>query len=326
MIVAGDEFRYLPARPRDAQWGLHVSGAGRATISAGGSYPPPGHPELYDFTFEQGRRLPEYQIVFVASGRGVFETAGRGEVPVAAGSVLLLFPGVWHRYRPCPETGWQEYWVSFDGDWMDRLVHHRFFSVDRPLLAAGETSALVATFEQLLGRLLSAPAGFPHLIAADVVELLALIVAATGEENQQLIMQGPRDVTALTDPLVAEALRVIWGGSHERLKVAALAGQLATTARSLERRFKQSLGRTVKEEILRCRLDRVRRLLVDTDLSIAEIVAASGFASADALTRAVRNAEGLTPLRLRRRLRHERRGGPNDDEAGPAAPALRNRA
>ena len=66
--------------------------------------------------------------------------------------------------------------------------------------------------------------------------------------------------------------------------------------------------RTVKEEILRCRLDRVRRLLADTDLPISEIVAASGFTSTDALTRAVRNAEGLTPLRLRRRLREERGG------------------
>jgi AraC-like DNA-binding protein len=306
--VAGDEFRYLPPRPRDAQWGLHVSGAGRATIPAGSAYPPSGHPELYDFTFDRGRRLPEYQIVFVAAGRGVFETAGRGEVGVAAGSVLLLFPGVWHRYRPVPETGWREYWVSFTGDWMDRLVRHRFFSADRPLVAAGAADALVGTFEQLLGRLLAEPAGFPHLIAADVMELLALIAAAGGEETQQLIMQGPRDVSSLTDRLVAEALRVIWSGTHDNLKVAALAKQLDTTARSLERRFKQALGRTVKEEILRCRLDRVRRLLADTDLPISEIVAASGFTSTDALTRAVRKAEGLAPLRLRRRLREERGG------------------
>jgi transcriptional regulator GlxA family with amidase domain len=62
----------------------------------------------------------------------------------------------------------------------------------------------------------------------------------------------------------------------------------------------------VKEEILSCRLDRVRRLLADTDISITELVAASGFTSADALTRAVRKVHGLAPLRLRRQLRQER--------------------
>ena len=306
MNTAGSGFRYLPPRPRDAQWGLHVSGAGWATVPAGSAYPPPGHPELYDFSFERGRRLPEYQVVYIAAGSGIFEAEGRDEARVTAGTVLLVFPGVWHRYRPDDHTGWREYWVSFTGDWMDRIVQHRFFSATAPLLEVGPAEPFQATFDQLLERLWSAPPGFPHLIAADVVELLAIIVAGTDEETQHLIMQGPRDVESLTDPLVAEALRLIWSGSHLRLTVAALGKELRTTSRSLERRFKQALGRTVKEEILRCRLDRVRRLLVDTDLSITEIVTASGFASADALTRAVRKADGVTPLRLRRQLRQER--------------------
>jgi AraC-like DNA-binding protein len=306
MNTAGSGFRYLPSRPRDAQWGLHVSGAGWATVPAGSAYPPPGHPELYDFSFERGRRLPEYQVVYIAAGSGVFEAEGRDEARVTAGTVLLVFPGVWHRYRPDDHTGWREYWVSFTGDWMDRIVQHRFFSATAPLLEVGPAEPFQATFDQLLERLWAAPPGFPHLIAADVVELLAIIVAGTDEETQHLIMQGPRDVESLTDPLVAEALRLIWSGSHLRLTVAALGKELRTTSRSLERRFKQALGRTVKEEILRCRLDRVRRLLVDTDLSISEIVAASGFTSADALTRAVRKVHGVAPLRLRRQLRQER--------------------
>lgn len=299
-------FRYLPSRPRDAQWGLYVSGAGLEVVPPNSPYPLPGHPELYDFSFERGRRLPEYAIVYNPAGSGVFEVEGRAEVRVTAGSVLLLFPGVWHRYRPDPRTGWRSYWVCFTGDWMDRLVRHRFFSASVPMLQIAPAEQFQATFDQLLARLQSAPPGFPHLVAADVVELLAMLAASTGEETQQLIMQGPREVEPLTDPLVAEALRLIWSGSHLQLTVASLGKELHTTSRSLERRFKQALSRTVKEEILRCRIDRVRRLLVDTDLSISEIVAASGFTSADALTRAVRKVHGVAPLRLRRQLRQER--------------------
>lgn len=309
MTPSASSFRYLPSRPRDAQWGLYVSGAGWETVPGDSPYPLPGHPELYDFSFERGRRLPEYQIVYIAAGGGLFEVEGRGETRVLAGSVLMLFPGVWHRYRPDARTGWHVYWVGFTGDWMSRLVQHRFFSASVPVLQIGLAEQFQATFNQLLGRLWSAPPGFPHLIAADVAELLALLAATAGEETQQLIMQGPRDVEPLTDPLVAEALRLIWSGSHLKLTVAALGKQLRTTPRSLERRFKQALGRTMKEEILRCRLDRVRRLLVDTDLSISEIVAASGFTSADALTRAVRKVHGSAPLRLRRHLRQERARG-----------------
>jgi len=302
--VAGS-FRYLPSRPRDEQWGLHVSGAGWAEVPPACVYPPPGHPELYDFSFERGRKLPGYHLVFIASGSGVFETEARGEVRIAAGAVLLLFPGMWHRYRPDPGTGWREYWVGFSGDWIDGIVQHRFLATSAPVLEVESVATFQATFDRLIDRVWSAPPGFAHLITADVVELLALLVAATGEETQHLIMQGPRDVTSLTDPLVAKALQLIWSGQHTKLTVAAIGKQLKTTPRSLERRFKQSLGRTVKEEILSCRLDRVRRLLADTDISITELVAASGFTSADALTRAVRKVHGVAPLRLRRQLRQE---------------------
>jgi len=305
--VNRSNFHYLPSRPRDIQWGLHVTGAGRAAIPPGMAYPPPGHPELYAFTWKKGRSLPEYQLLYIASGTGMFESALTGPRPVAAGTAIMLFPGVWHRYRPEKDTGWEEYWVGFAGEQMDRLVLNRFFSPEQPLLPTGPAPDIVRLFAGLLDRLRDAPSGFPHLIAATVLEMLAAVLAATSSEPHQLILQGPRDVTALQDRIVAEALRLIWGGSHLQLTVAGLARQLHVTSRSLERRFHASLGRTIREEILRCRLDRVRRLLADTDLSIAEIVAASGFSSPDALSRAVQRAEGTTPLKLRHKFRAARR-------------------
>ena len=110
-----DYFRYIPVRPRDVQWGLYVTGAGCAHVLPNVPYPPARHPELYDFSWEQGRTLPEYQIVYVSGGRGEFESGPTGTRPIAAGTVLLLFPNVWHRYRPIKETGWSEFWVSFSG-------------------------------------------------------------------------------------------------------------------------------------------------------------------------------------------------------------------
>ncbi|MEI7781994.1 MAG: AraC family transcriptional regulator [Planctomycetota bacterium] len=304
--MGDSDFRYLPVRPRDVQWGINVCGAGHAVIKLGGAYPPPGHPELYAFTWKKGRSLPEYQVLYVAAGEGIFESAVTGPERVVAGTVLFLFPGVWHRYRPDKSLGWEEYWVSFGGEQMDRLVLNRFFSPEQPVLRTGLKDSILAPFTSLLQRLRETPPGFPHLIAANVMEILAATLAATSAETHQLILQGPRDVFALKDRLVSEALRLIWSGSHLQLSVAGLARRLHVTPRSLERRFQQALGRTAREEILRCRLDRVRRLLADTDLTVSEIVSASGFSSSDALARAVQRAEGTTPLQLRRHLRAQR--------------------
>lgn len=295
----GDYFRYIPVRQRDIQWGLYVIGSGFASIPADAVYPPLGHPELYEFRWQEGRRLPEYQVLYITRGEGIFEAAGSPCREVRAGTVLLLFPGVWHRYRPYEATGWDEYWVSFNGEFMDRLVANGFLSPQRPVLETGMHLSILTPYLSIRERLRNEPSGFPHLLAADTIGLLAAVMAVTNDESCEVIMQGPRDVKALKDRAVAEAMRLIWSQNHQPLTVEGLARQLAITRRSLERRFQQAVGHTVREEVLRCRLERVRRLLTQTDLSIHEIVRTSGFSSSDALTRAFCQAEGLTPLKYR---------------------------
>ena len=66
---------------------LYVTGVGFTDIPARTPYPPPGHPELYDFQWRLGRTLPEYQIIYIADGTGVFESASTGRVDVKSGNV-----------------------------------------------------------------------------------------------------------------------------------------------------------------------------------------------------------------------------------------------
>ena len=297
------EFRYLPVRPRDTQWGLHVSGAGWANIPAGGEYPPAGHPDLYEFTWDQGRTLPEFQVVYILKGEGMFQSSATGVRPLQAGDAVMLFPGVWHRYRPVKTIGWEELWVGFQGEQIERLVLNRFFSPEQPLFQPGLTDLILEPFNTLLDRLWRSPSGFPHLIAANVMEILAGLLATTRQESHQLILQGPQDVTAVKDRAVNDALRIIWSESPTDLSVQQLAKRLALSPRSLQRRFHQAVQRTVRDELFRCRIDRAERLLRDTDLSMQEIASASGFSSHDSLARAIQKAHGVTPLKLRKNLR-----------------------
>ena len=39
-----------------------------------------------------------------------------GSYPIREGSVILLKPDVWHRYRPLRNTGWTEHYVGFMGE------------------------------------------------------------------------------------------------------------------------------------------------------------------------------------------------------------------
>lgn len=107
------------------------------------------------------------------------------------------------------------------------------------------------------------------------------------------------NVLAVPDPLVAHALRFIWDTLAAPLSVDLLARRAGVSRRTLERRFHACLGRGVKQEVDRKRLETACALLRSTDLSVAEVADRTGYGSAGALYRAFRIAMGTTPRRYR---------------------------
>ncbi len=211
----------------------------------------------------------------------------------------MVFPGEWHRYRPLREVGWDSYWVSFRGEIMDRLAAQGFFSPEHAVLSVGFGEVIPATFERLVGRVRRQEEGFSHLIAADTLEILAAVLAAGKPESQEVVVQGPLAVKTVTDPIVADAVRLIWGGGGQAINVEEIVRHFPLTRRSLERRFRKELGLSMHEEIHRCRMDRAVRLLTHTDMLIKNVAGAAGFPSLDAMETAFRRAHGLSPTEYR---------------------------
>src|SRR5580704_3668749 len=121
-------YRYFPVSRRDKNWGLYVTTAGEARITPHAAYPPCGHPKGYAFDWQHGRVLDGFALVYISSGCGKFESKPKTSVPIEPGHAFLLFPGVWHRYTPGPETGWREHWIGFNGDYAGRWRRSRFVS------------------------------------------------------------------------------------------------------------------------------------------------------------------------------------------------------
>jgi LacI family transcriptional regulator len=111
------------------------------------------------------------------------------------------------------------------------------------------------------------------------------------------------DATTVRDPLVAKAMRYILEHTHEGIGVRHVAAQVSTTRRTLERRFRQVLDRTVMEEITRTRLERLKRRLAESDLSIKTLVEDSGFNSVRVLYETFVREEGISPSAYRAQRR-----------------------
>ena len=50
---------------------------------------------------------------FISKGKGIFESRHGGKYELVPGSLYLLYPHEWHRYRPLTSTGWEEFWGKY---------------------------------------------------------------------------------------------------------------------------------------------------------------------------------------------------------------------
>ena len=145
--MPADYFHYLPENPLCASWGCTATALGRTRIQPGSAYPPQRHPDAHHFTWESGRILESFQVVYISSGQGTFESARTpGPQPVKGGSLLVLFPGVWHRYAPDPAVGWVEQWLEYRSPAFDAAVANDSLRPEQPIRTA--SADLVRLFDQ----------------------------------------------------------------------------------------------------------------------------------------------------------------------------------
>lgn len=285
-----DFFRYLPVSPRDKQWGLVVTGVGYSGVPAGSPYPRSMHPSLYQFAWKKGRVLPEYQILYVTWGEGEFESEAVPAARVAAGTVLLLFPGVWHSYRPIPEVGWEEYWVSFSGPRADELLAAGFFSPESPILETGPDDAVLRPYLQMLNHVRTEASGYRQIIAAETVGLLAAALGAAHRRRDGGRLEG----------LIRQAKLIMERRLEDVVDMKDVAGALGMSYAHFRRVFKQQTGFSPYQYHLQLRVHRARELLRSTNLSVKEIAASLNFESPYHFSRMFKKkTAGMSPTQWR---------------------------
>ncbi|MFO1521610.1 MAG: DNA-binding transcriptional regulator [Kiritimatiellia bacterium] len=116
-----------------------------------------------------------------------------------------------------------------------------------------------------------------------------MLVPPVGVVNRQ-----STDTLAITDKALIAALAYVDANPRKLIRVRDLARESGISRSVLERRFAAILGTTPASYLAQARLQRVQRLLADTDLPIAEIAENSGYGSPEYMT-AVFRKECNTP-------------------------------
>jgi len=121
-----------------------------------------------------------------------------------------------------------------------------------------------------------------------------IVVEALG-----VVTRRSTDIVAVGDSDVAAALQFIRREQGKGISVDRVADEVAMSRRSLEKRFQEIIGRTILEEIQLVRLDRAKRLLLETTYPVSTVAELSGFGSTGYFIQFFQKRVGTTPRRFR---------------------------
>lgn len=118
-------------------------------------------------------------------------------------------------------------------------------------------------------------------------------------EPAGVVARRSTDVLAIAEREVVEIVRHVRDRACSGLTPESLARHTSLSRSTLERWFMKHLGRSVNDEISRVRLDRVKELLITSDLALGEIARLSGFNHVETMQRVFKSVVGETPGRYR---------------------------
>jgi LacI family transcriptional regulator len=147
----------------------------------------------------------------------------------------------------------------------------------------------------------------PPRIAYEAARLLDRLMAG-GKPPKEIILTPPdrvvvrqsTDTMAIDDPDIVKAIRFIRDSSCSGIDVDRVAAEIGVSRSVLQRRFRQHLRRTPKEEILRIQIERAKVLLAMSGKIGENVARKCGFSSKEYFSKAFRREVGMTPQAYRR--------------------------
>lgn len=111
------------------------------------------------------------------------------------------------------------------------------------------------------------------------------------------------DILAVDDPDVARAVAFIRERTSDRITVDDVLRAVPLSRRALESRFRKVMNRTPHQEIQRVRTNRVRELLTQTDMTLAEIAESMHIQNPEYVSVFFKKETGMTPIEYRSQIR-----------------------
>lgn len=232
-------------------------------------------------------------LLYCTAGEGWLETAA-GRETVVAGSLVVLPPGVAHRYAAATRQPWTIWWVHFNGETLPEALAHLGLG-ERRVVHAGLHATAVAGFRALLETRQTGFALDAYIHAAAQLRALltffALELPRAGQPRSESLDLG-RVTTWMREHLERPV---------ELAELAAATSELSVF--HFARRFRTATGMAPIQYFIHLRMEHACRLLDMSDAPVHLVARQLGYDDPYYFSRLFRKVIGVAPSDYRRLAR-----------------------
>jgi len=283
-------YKYISADEEIKRWGIYITGAGHIKVDKETEYPLVDDPSHHYFHWSVGRRLTEYQILYVSRGKGIFESEATGFRKVQAGDVFILFPGIWHRFRPYQETGWDEYWVEFNGELIRHYRINDFLNPQNPILRIEIQDKIIENFSSIIELIKEEKPGFQFIAAGHLHLILGLMFAK--------IKYHPFEGKIIENQ-IRKAKVMLLENLLNDIPQQEIAQSIGMGYSIYRKRFKEYTGVSPAQYKINLKINKAKDFLTTTNQPLKEIALNLGFDNTDYFCRLFKQKTGYTPTDYR---------------------------
>ncbi|MFZ4726092.1 MAG: helix-turn-helix domain-containing protein [Paludibacter sp.] len=279
-------FKYTTLSDNDKELNLFMTVVGESVRNSGEiSTSNQGHPSDYWFNSQRWRVLQEYQIIYITDGYGIFQNRNR-IYRIIPGSVIILFPGEWHRYRPLKSTGWKSHYIGFNGDMARILFKEAFFSPENPIQIIPFNGEILETFNKIFNLTISEKPGYQLICVGLLIAYINQIIAFLKYKE----FEG-KDI----EIKIRQASYILSKRVNEDVDAMELAAELNMGYSYFRKMFTKYTGLPPIQYHLQLRIKQAELLLTSTNKTIKEISYELGFESAFYFSRVFKEKTQMSP-------------------------------
>jgi len=266
------------------------------------------------------------ELVFVLDGSATHQiqipNVGSYECKISKGDVFIINPEEEHTFHFDEGERLDILNINFQSSFLDgtfiqgknevRVMDFVYLQPSLPLnvrfgnilkLSDNEMQSVITQVDNMMFELKEQNIGYIHVIGLYMALIFTLLSRKYIQAMDRGLVQNSNKVQSMSN-----IFRVMGFVEHhytEEISKEELARIGICGVRNLSRKFKECTGETVLEYMHRLRVDKSRRLLIETDLKITDIAALVGFNDISFFNKTFKKRMNITPREYREKNQKE---------------------